>query len=74
VSKRTFGPKRDWRRLHNEELNNVHSLPSMIRMIKLRMTGRICSTHGGRGMHRSYSWESQKEGDLERPDIGGWIY
>jgi hypothetical protein len=36
-----FGPKRDgltggWRKLHNEELHNLHSSPSIIRIIKLR--------------------------------------
>jgi hypothetical protein len=38
VHKRMFGPKRDevtggWRKLHNEELHNLHS-SSIIRMIK----------------------------------------
>jgi hypothetical protein len=38
---RIFGPKRDdvmggWRELHNEELHNLYSLPSIIRMIKSR--------------------------------------
>jgi hypothetical protein len=42
VMRKTFGPKRDevtgeWRRLHNEELNNLYSPPNVIRMIKLRM-------------------------------------
>jgi hypothetical protein len=38
-----FGPKRDemtdeWRKLHNEELNDLYSSPSIIRIIKsLRM-------------------------------------
>jgi hypothetical protein len=36
---RIFGPKRDevtrgWRKLHNEELHNLYSSPSIIRMIK----------------------------------------
>jgi hypothetical protein len=36
-----FGPKRDevtggWRKLHNEELHNLYSLPNIIRMIKSR--------------------------------------
>jgi hypothetical protein len=34
-----FGPKRDeetggWRKLHNEDLHNLYSSPSIIRMIK----------------------------------------
>jgi hypothetical protein len=38
---RIFGPKRDevtgeWRRLHNEELNDLYSSPNIIRVIKLR--------------------------------------
>jgi hypothetical protein len=36
-----FGPKRDgvtggWRKLHNEELHNLYSSPSIIRIIKSR--------------------------------------
>jgi hypothetical protein len=48
VLRRKFGPKRDevteeWRKLHNEELYNVYSSASIIRMIKSR---RIkCSEH-----------------------------
>jgi hypothetical protein len=39
--RRIFGPKRDeatggWRKLHNEELHNLYSLPSIIGMIKSR--------------------------------------
>jgi hypothetical protein len=41
VLRRIFGPKRDgvtggWRKLHNEELHNVYSSPSIIRIIKSR--------------------------------------
>jgi hypothetical protein len=41
VLKRIFGSKRDevaggWRKLHTEELHNVYSSPSIIRMIKSR--------------------------------------
>jgi uncharacterized membrane protein len=36
--RRIFGPKRDevtgsWRKLHNEELHHLYSLPSTVRMI-----------------------------------------
>jgi hypothetical protein len=39
VLRRIFGPKRDevmggWRKLHNEELHNLYSSPSIIRIIK----------------------------------------
>jgi hypothetical protein len=42
VLRRIFGSKRyevmgGWRKLHNEELHNLCSLPNIIRMIKLRM-------------------------------------
>jgi hypothetical protein len=41
VLRRIFGPKRDGvlggsRKLHNEALHNLHSSPSIIRMIKSR--------------------------------------
>jgi hypothetical protein len=48
VLRRIFGLKRDevtggWRTLHNEELHNLYSSPSIIRMIKsrrIRLTGQ----------------------------------
>jgi hypothetical protein len=41
VLRRIFGPKRDevrgeWRKVHNEELSDLYSLPSIIRIIKSR--------------------------------------
>jgi hypothetical protein len=41
VLRRIFGPKRDgvtggWKKLHNEELHNLYSSPSIIRIIKSR--------------------------------------
>jgi hypothetical protein len=58
-----FGPKRDeetggWRKLHNEELHNLYSSPSIIRMMKSRRM-----RWGRRGMHIGYWWESQRERD-----------
>jgi hypothetical protein len=53
-----FGPKRDemmgeWRKLRNEELSDLYSSPSIIRIIKsrrVRWTGHIARM-GGRGTH-----------------------
>jgi hypothetical protein len=42
VLRKIFGPKRDevtgeWRKLHNEELHDLYSSPSIFRIIKARM-------------------------------------
>ena len=44
VLRRIFGPRKDevtgeWRRLHNEELNDLYSSPSIVRVIKSRRMG-----------------------------------
>jgi len=55
-----FGPRKDevtgeWRRLHNEELNDLYSSPKIVRVIKsrrMRWTGhvaRICEERGCAG-------------------------
>ena len=41
ILRRKFGPRRDevtgeWRRLHNEELNDLYSSPNIVRVIKPR--------------------------------------
>jgi len=41
VFRRVFGPKRDevtgeWRKLHNKELNDLYSLPNIVRVVKSR--------------------------------------
>jgi hypothetical protein len=68
VLRRTFGPKSDqviggWRKLHNEELHNLYSSPSIIRMIKsrrMRWTEHVARM-GRSGMHVGFWWENQKE-------------
>jgi hypothetical protein len=61
VLRRVFGPKRDeatgeWRRLHNEELNDLYSSPNIIIIIIVNNNynqiendmGGECSTYGGK--------------------------
>jgi len=48
VLRRIFGPKRDevtgeWRKLHNEELNDLYSSPIIVRVIKSRRMR--CTVH-----------------------------
>ena len=50
VLRRIFGPRRDeetgeWRRLHNEELNDFYSSPNIVRVIKNEMDW-ACGAYG----------------------------
>jgi hypothetical protein len=70
VLRRIFGPKRDeitgeWRKLHNEELHDLYSSPSIIRIIKvkrMRWVGHV-APRGRTGTHIGFWWESQRELD-----------
>jgi hypothetical protein len=51
---RLFGPKRDeitgeWRKLHNEQLNDPYSSPNVVQIMKSRRMrwGGECRTYGG---------------------------
>jgi hypothetical protein len=65
-----------WRKLHNEELHNLYSSPSIVRMIKsrsIRWAGHVAHMVR-REMHGGLWWESQKERDhQEGLNIGGRI-
>jgi hypothetical protein len=59
VLRRIFEPKRDkvigeWRKLHNEELNDLYSSLNIIQVIKLRMrwVGHVARMGESRGAHR----------------------
>ena len=57
VLRRIFGPRRDnvtgeWRRLHNEELNDLYCSPNIVRVIKsrgMRWAGHVARTGEERG-------------------------
>ena len=60
VLRRIFGPKRDevaeeWRKLHNEELNDLHSSPNIVRVIKsrrMRWARHVARMGDRRGVYR----------------------
>jgi transcription termination factor 2 len=60
VLRRIFGSKRDevtgeWRKLHNEELNGLCSLPNIVRVIKsrrLRWAGHVARMEKGSVLYR----------------------
>jgi hypothetical protein len=73
VLRRIFGPKRDevtreWRRLHNEELNDLHSSPNIMRVIKsrkMKWPGHVA--HMGRGAYRIFVGRPEGRRALGRP-------
>jgi len=60
VLRRIFGPRRDevmgeWRRLHNEELNDMYFAPNIVRVIKsrrMRWAGHVSHMGEERGGYR----------------------
>jgi len=60
VLRRVFEPKMDevtgeWRKLHNEELRDLYSLPNIVRLVKsrrMRWAGHVARMGEGTGVHR----------------------
>ena len=73
--RRIFGPKRDevtgeWRKLHNEELNDLCSLPNMVRVVKsrrMRWAGHVARMGKDRGVHRVLVGKPEGKRPLGRP-------
>ena len=68
--RKVFGPKRDevtgeWRKLHNEEQNDLYSLPSIVRVVKLRRmrwAGHVARVGEDRVVYRVW-WRNLRERD-----------
>jgi hypothetical protein len=92
VLRRIFGPKRnevtgEWRKLHNEELNDLYSSPTTVRVIKsrrIRWTGHLARM--GKGVYKVLvgkpkgkrpfgrlrrRWEDNIKADLREVGCGG---
>ena len=79
----------EWRKLHNEELSDLYSLPNIVRVVKsrrMRWAGHVAHIAEGRGVHRKPEgkrplggprrrWEDNIKMDLQ--EVGGgcedWI-
>ena len=75
VLRRVFGCKRDevtgeWRKLHNEELSDLYSLPNIVRVVKsrrMRWAGHVARMGEGRGVYRVLVGKSEGKRPLGRP-------
>jgi hypothetical protein len=77
VLRRVFGLKRDevtgeWRKLHNEELSDLYSLPNIVRVVKsrrVRWAGYVVRMGEGRGVHRVLVGKPERKRLLGRPRL-----
>jgi len=75
VLRRVFGPKRDevageWRKLHNEELNDLYALPNIVRVVKsrrMRWAGHVARMGKDRGVHGVLVGKPEGKRPLGRP-------
>jgi hypothetical protein len=75
VLRRIFGPRRDevmweWRRLHNEELNDLYSSPTIVQVIKsrrMRWVGHVACMGEERGVYRVLVGKPEGKRPLGRP-------
>jgi hypothetical protein len=73
--RRLFEPKRDevtgeWRKLHNEELNDLSSLPNIVRVVKsrrMRWAGHVARMGEDRGVPRVLMGKPEGRRPLGRP-------
>jgi hypothetical protein len=75
VLRRIFGPKKDgltgqWRKLHNDELNDLYSSPNIVQVIKsrrMRWAGHVARMEEGRGVHKVLVGKPEGKRPLGRP-------
>ena len=73
--RRIFGPKRDevtreWRKLHNEEPNDLYCSLCIVRVItsrRMRWAGHVARMGEKRGLYRALAGEPEKKKPLGRP-------
>jgi len=75
VLRKLFEPKRaevtgEWRKLHNEELNDLYSLPNIVWVVKsrrMRWAGHVARMGENRGVHRVLVGKPEGKRPLGRP-------
>jgi hypothetical protein len=70
VLRRIFEPRREedgsWRKVHNDELHSLYSLPNIVKVIKsrrMRWAGHVAHIEEGRGGERclqGFGWEVRR--------------
>ena len=81
VLRRVFGHKRDevtgeWKKLHNEDLSDLYSLPNIVRVVKsrrMRWAGHVARMEEGRGVHRVLVGKPEGKDHWGEPDADGRI-
>ena len=81
VLRRIFGPRRDevrgeWRRLHNEELNDLYPSPNILRVIKsrrIRWAGHVARMGEESGVYRVLVGKPEGNKSMGRPRRR-WVY
>jgi len=87
VLRRIFGPKRDeltkgWRKIHNEELNDLYSSTNIVRVIKsriMRWAGHVARMREKRSVYRVLVGKPEGKRPFGRPGVHGriilrWIF
>jgi hypothetical protein len=77
VLRRIFGPKRDevkgkWRKLHNEELDDLYCSPSFVRVIKsrrMRWVGHVARIGEGKVVYRILVGKFEGKKPFGRPRL-----
>jgi hypothetical protein len=62
--------RKEIKKLHNEELNDLYSLPNIVRVVKSRRmgwAGHVARTGEDRGVHRVLVGKSEGKRPLGRP-------
>ena len=60
----------EWRKLHNEELRDLYSLPNIVQVVKsrrMRWAGHVVRMGEGRGVHRVLVGKPEGKRPLGRP-------